>query len=173
MYLLKLTFSFSIWTGIRSSHPEVFLGKGVLKICSKFTGEHPCRSAISIKLLCNFIEITFRHGCSPVNLQHIFRTPFLKDTSGTLLLRNVIIMNYFLLVEVVDFHNNIDLFNSTESKGRVSSVFRYWFRTRHPLRLQINVIGLWNLKRRYNFWKVIVKNVGNFILIANKFPILF
>ena len=36
----------------RSSHPEVFLGKGVLKICSKFTGEHPCRSAISIKLLC-------------------------------------------------------------------------------------------------------------------------
>ena len=37
----------------RSSHLEVFLGKGVLKIYSKFTGEHPCRSAISIKLLCN------------------------------------------------------------------------------------------------------------------------
>ena len=26
----------------RSSRPKVFLGKGVLKICSKFTGEHPC-----------------------------------------------------------------------------------------------------------------------------------
>ena len=25
--------------------PEVFVGKRVLKICSKFTGEHPCRSA--------------------------------------------------------------------------------------------------------------------------------
>ena len=24
---------------------------------SKFTGEHPCRSVISIKSLCNFIEI--------------------------------------------------------------------------------------------------------------------
>ena len=35
----------------RSSHPEVFLGKGVLKICSKFTGEHPCRSVISATLL--------------------------------------------------------------------------------------------------------------------------
>ena len=35
----------------RSSHPEVFLEKGVLKICSKFTGEHSCRSVISIKLL--------------------------------------------------------------------------------------------------------------------------
>ena len=33
----------------------MFQGKGVLKICRKFTGEHPCRSAISIKLLCNFI----------------------------------------------------------------------------------------------------------------------
>ena len=40
----------------RSSRPEVFLGKGALKICSKFTGEHSCRNAISIKLLCNFIE---------------------------------------------------------------------------------------------------------------------
>ena len=25
---------------VRSSHPDVFLGKSVLKICSKFTGEH-------------------------------------------------------------------------------------------------------------------------------------
>ena len=38
----------------------MFLG-GVLKIYSKFTGEHPCRNGISIKLLRNFIEITFRH----------------------------------------------------------------------------------------------------------------
>ena len=35
---------------LRSSHPQVFLGKGVLKICSKFTGEHLCRNVISIKL---------------------------------------------------------------------------------------------------------------------------
>ena len=48
----------------------MFLGKDVLKVCSKFTGEHPCRSAISIKLLCNFIEITRRHGCFPANLLH-------------------------------------------------------------------------------------------------------
>ena len=70
----------------RSSHPEVFLGKGVVKICSKFKGEHPCRSAISIRLQSDIIEITFRHECSPVNLLHIFRTPFLKNTSGWLLL---------------------------------------------------------------------------------------
>ena len=35
----------------RSSHPELFLGKGVLKICSKFTGEHLYRNVILLKLL--------------------------------------------------------------------------------------------------------------------------
>ena len=61
---------------VRSSHPKVFLGKGVLKICNKFTGEHPCQSATS----------ALRHGYSLVNLLHIFRIPFLKNTSGGLLL---------------------------------------------------------------------------------------
>ena len=60
----------------RSSHQDMLLEKGVLKICRKFKGEHPCRSAIAIKL----------HGCSPLNLWHIFRTPFTKNTSGWLLL---------------------------------------------------------------------------------------
>ena len=61
----------------------MFLGEGVLKICSKGTGEHPCQSVISTKLLCNFIEIGLQHGCFPENLLHIFRTPFLKNTPGS------------------------------------------------------------------------------------------
>ena len=48
--------------GSRSSSPEVFLGKGVLKICSKFTGEHPCRSVILINLLCNLFKSHFSMG---------------------------------------------------------------------------------------------------------------
>ena len=64
----------------------MFIGKAGLKICSKFTGKHPCQSAVSIKLQRNFVEITFRHWCSPVNLLDIFRTPLLKNTSGRLLL---------------------------------------------------------------------------------------
>ena len=70
----------------RSNPTEIFLRKGVLKICSKLR-EHPCRSVISIKLESNFIEIAPRHGCSLVNLLHIFRTPFLKNTSGGLLVQ--------------------------------------------------------------------------------------
>ena len=49
---------------------------------SKFTGEHPCRS----EHIYNFIEIALCDGRSPVNLLHVFRTPFAKNTSGWLLL---------------------------------------------------------------------------------------
>ena len=55
-------------TSFRSNRPELFLGKGALKICNKFAGEHPCPNAISIKLLYNSVEIELRHGCSSVNL---------------------------------------------------------------------------------------------------------
>ena len=53
---------------LRSSYSEAFLGKGVLKICSKFTGEHLYRSKISIKWQSNF------------------STPFQQNTSGWLFL---------------------------------------------------------------------------------------
>ena len=76
-----------LFPSFRKSHPQVFLGKGVLKAFSKHTGEHPCQSVISIKLQSNFIEIILLHGCSPVNLLHNFRRKcFTKDTCGLLLL---------------------------------------------------------------------------------------
>ena len=51
----------------------VFLQKGVLKMCNKFTGKHPCRGKFSIKLFC---KVTLWHRCFPVNLLHIFRILF-------------------------------------------------------------------------------------------------
>ena len=77
----KFYISFEISLGILPETGEVarevFLGKGALKICSKFAGEHPCQGAMSI--------IAFWHGCSHVNLLHIFRTPFPKNNSEELL----------------------------------------------------------------------------------------
>ena len=70
----------------RSSLPELFLGKRILEICSKRTGEHPCRSAISMKLFSNFVKIKIRLGRCPVNLPHIFREYFYKNAHGGLLL---------------------------------------------------------------------------------------
>ena len=68
----------------KSSRPEV-LRKGVLKIWTKLTGT----------LLCNFIEVALRHGCSPVNLLHFFGTPSPRNTSEWLLLSFV---NVFCLI---------------------------------------------------------------------------
>ena len=79
--------SFSAVAEYRSSPPEVFLRKVVLNICSKSTGEHSWEIVISIKLLCNFIEFALRHGCSPVNLLHVFKTPFSQSASEQLPLR--------------------------------------------------------------------------------------
>ena len=68
-----------------SSPPEVFLRKGALEICSKFAGDHPCQSVISMKLR-NRNKIEFWYMCLPANLPHIFRAPFLKNTSEETLL---------------------------------------------------------------------------------------
>ena len=108
MKVILMFFSLIIF---RSSHQEVFLRKGVLKICSKFRGEHSCRSASWIKLQSNFIELIPRHGCSPVNVLHIFKTPFLRNTFGWLL-------PYFLLSMYQLIHS--------EHKERTSSPDSDW-----------------------------------------------
>ena len=49
--LLRWVFPKQYRRQYRNSPSKVFLGKGVLKVWSNFTGEHPCQSAISITLL--------------------------------------------------------------------------------------------------------------------------
>ena len=62
-------------TGNKQKQPSRSVVRiGELKIRSKFTGGHLYGGVSSIKF---FIEIALRHGCSPVNLLHIFRTPHL------------------------------------------------------------------------------------------------
>ena len=78
-FFLQKTLALCFKTLSKSSPPEVFLRKGVLEICSKFTGKSPYG-------LCNFIKITLRHRCFPVNLLHIFRKHFYEHTYGGLLL---------------------------------------------------------------------------------------
>ena len=48
-----------------------------------------------VRMQSNFIEITLRQGCSPVNLLHIFRIAFLKNTSGWLLLNRELYKSAF------------------------------------------------------------------------------
>ena len=55
------------------------------------------QTCVSMNLLCNFIEITLRHGCSSVHLLHIVRTALYKDTSGRFLLVKAFIFLQFLV----------------------------------------------------------------------------
>ena len=83
--------------------------RGVLEIWSKFTGQYPCRSAFSIKLQSNFIEMTLRNGCSPVDLLHIFGTHFPKNNSGRLPLPLVSSITAFRLQAYNNLHTLISL----------------------------------------------------------------
>ena len=61
------------------SPPEVFLGKGVLKIYSKFAGERPCQGVISIGLYTSAWVF-------PCKFAAYFQNAFPGNTSGVLLL---------------------------------------------------------------------------------------
>ena len=75
---------------IRGNPTEVFLRESILKICNKFTGEHPCRSLISIKLLYNLIETHFGKSIllKNLNISNFFRTTFYEKTEQPFLLLN-------------------------------------------------------------------------------------
>ena len=60
---------------LRRVPSELFFKKGVRQICSRFTGEHLCSSAFSMKLLCSFIKIMLLHRRSAVYLRHILTRP--------------------------------------------------------------------------------------------------
>ena len=87
----------------RSNPPKVFSKKSAVKIGREPTGEQPRRSTISKKRLCNFIEITPMHGCTPKeSTEHLQNTSPWENTSGRLflyvkrVLKDLIIRSYYL-----------------------------------------------------------------------------
>ena len=89
--------SFSLHTQKLTSNQQKEPFRRVLKKrCSEYMPQI-CRKALMPKCdlnkvakQSNFFEIALRHGCHPVILLHIFRTPFLKNTSGRLPLDNTL-----------------------------------------------------------------------------------
>ena len=65
-----------------SSRPEVFCWKGILKYFTKFTGKHLCQSLFFYKVA----------GRQPVNFVKLLRIPFLQNTFGRLLLKQMILV---------------------------------------------------------------------------------
>ena len=98
--------------------PEVFLVTGVLKICSKFTGKHPCRSAISKQIFWNhtsaflFSEYLFlRTPLSDcfclflINLQSEDLQHYLRDSSAGIFLwiMRIVQEHFFYRRDLGDF----------------------------------------------------------------------
>ena len=69
----------------RSSRPEVFCRKGVLRNIAKFAGKHPCRSLFFNKAA-GLLKKRLRHWCFLVNFAKFLRTPFLTKNLRWLLL---------------------------------------------------------------------------------------
>ena len=91
LFSVSVSFKWLLWAFLRSGSSVNFiyqsciqkqpsrgvLTKGLLlKICSRFTGEHPRRSVISILLQSKAIEITLWHGYSSVNIAAYFQSTF-------------------------------------------------------------------------------------------------
>ena len=69
----------------RSSRPEVFCEKGVLRNFAKFTGKYLCQSLFFNKVAglrsATLFKKRLRHRCFPVNAAKFLRTPFLVAAS--------------------------------------------------------------------------------------------
>ena len=73
----------------RSSHPEVFCRKGVLRNFAKFTEKYLRQSLRPATLLKKRVW----YSCFPVNFEKFLRTLFSQNTSGRLLL----LLEFFFL----------------------------------------------------------------------------
>ena len=82
----------------RSSLPEVFCKKDVLKNFAKLTGKQLCHSLFLNKVAglrsATLLKKRLWHRCFPLNFAKFLRTPFLQNTPKRLLLFTV--LHYFL-----------------------------------------------------------------------------
>ena len=78
----KFAYSFIV-ENIRSSRPEVFCKKGVLRNFAKFAGKHLCQSLFLNKVAgirpATILKKRFRHRYFPVNFVKFLRTPFFTE----------------------------------------------------------------------------------------------
>ena len=74
---------FGSWSLVRSSHPDVFCKKGVLRNFAKSTGKHLCQSLFFTKVAglrpkaCNLIKKRLWHKYFHVNFAKFLRTPLM------------------------------------------------------------------------------------------------
>ena len=94
---LLVKYLFCLWWNFRSSCPEVFCKKGVLKNFAKFTGKYLFQSLFPVSGLrpATLFKKRLWHRCSPVNFANILRTPFSIEHLPWLLLKSKFCIDFF------------------------------------------------------------------------------
>ena len=104
-YILEV---FSEHANIRSSRPEVFCLKLVLRNFEKFTGKHTCESLFFNKVAglrpATLLKKRLWHRCFLVNFANFLRTPFSHNTSRQLLLYT----EYVIYILIIFLNVNIE-----------------------------------------------------------------
>ena len=103
-------------------------------------------------------QMTLRHGCSPVNLLHIFGTLFLKNISGRQLL--IVVISFDISQTKLDKldHSFNNMFN------KIKYYFLGEFRGYPtPLTCSKN-LNLWSFEQSVNLWDLILLNLPDLLL---------
>ena len=106
---LSLKFSDNLPMSYRKSHPQVFLGKGILKICSKFTWEH-LWTAASVNN-CFFVSTWVMLRLSFLFFVSCWR--FISLFQRAILLQNFFFnftFNFYLSPNQIKYRSNMALF---------------------------------------------------------------
>ena len=110
---------FRILPIIRSSRPEVFCEKGVLRNFAKFTGKHAAPATLLKKRLC--------HRCFPVNFVKFLRTPFFTEHIWWLLLNHLTLRekcpNTDLFLTRIFLYSDWTVENTDQKKLRIWAPF--------------------------------------------------
>ena len=91
----------------RSSPPEVFCKKDVLRNFAKFTGKHPCQSLFFNKVAdprpATLLKKRLWRRWFPGNFVKFLRTVFLRNTSGWLLLNRQNTYDFLMISREVNY----------------------------------------------------------------------
>ena len=89
---------------IRSSDRRCSVRKGVLRNFAKFRGKHLCQSLVFNKVAglrpATLLKKKLWYRCFPLNFAKFLRTPFLQNTSGRLLLDNLLYKDFLHLIQL-------------------------------------------------------------------------
>ena len=109
----------------RSSRPEVFCTKGVLKNFAKSTGKHLCQSLFFNRVAdvrpATLLKKRLWHRCFPVDFAKFLRTPFFTEHLQ------------WLLLKFISHHTKEILYVNTNLMGN-----QPWSKNKHFLGINVN-----------------------------------